>query len=153
MAEPAHRRAIRGPLLVFLVGAVVIEIVWTIFLGLHLPRHYVAIHWDMAWVGLDVMEIAMLVLTAWAAWRMRAVFIIFASVTGTLFIVDAWFDVTTARRGDLDQSVWLALITEIPIAVALFWSAWRATQWFITDPRAAVVNDITASDEFRSDAN
>jgi len=144
MAAPVRRRTVRGPFLTLLVCAVVVEIAWTIFLGFHLPRHYVALHWDMAWVGIDLMEIALLCATAWTAWRMKVQFIIFASVTGTVFVMDAWFDITTARRGDLAQSAWLAGVTEIPIAIALFWSAWRATRWFITDAHA-VLDDAGAS--------
>jgi len=146
MTEPVHRRTIRGPLLTFLVFAVITEIGWTIILGEHLPRRYVAIHWDLAWVGIDVMEIAMLVATGWSAWRMKTQFIIFASCTGTLFVIDAWFDVTTARRGDLSQSAWLACLTEIPIAIALFWCAWRATRWFTTSLPPLADDSVVSSD-------
>ncbi len=113
----------RPRLLSLLMVAAVLEMAWTVFLGWSLPRHYVANHWRLAWVGLDVAEIVMLLATAWAAWaawRRRATLILFATITGTLLVVDAWFDVTTARHGDLLQSVVLAVVVEIPAAGAMF---------------------------------
>ena len=128
MARPIRLRIARGPLLALLVLVATLEIIWTIYLGLRLPRHYVANHWDLAWVGLDVGEITMMFLAAWAAWRRRAVFILFACVSGTLFLVDAWFDVTTARLGDVWQSSVVAVVWEMPLAIALYWLAARATR-------------------------
>jgi len=63
----------------------------------------------------------MIFATAWAAWRRRAILSLFATAAGTLLLVDAWFDVTTARRGDLLQSVLFALVLEVPWATVLFW--------------------------------
>ncbi|MGD0053975.1 MAG: hypothetical protein ABSC34_00870 [Acidimicrobiales bacterium] len=127
----ARRRRVhlpRDPLLTLLTSAALAEIAWTIYLGWRLPRHYVANHWDLAWVGLDVAQILMLLLAAWAAWRGRALLILFASSAGTLLLLDAWFDVTTARHGDLLQSVLLALVVEVPSAIALFWITWRSVR-------------------------
>ena len=115
----------RSSLLTLLTTAALLETVWTIYVGWRLPRHYVANHWDLAWVVLDAAQVVMLVLAAWAAWQRRALLIIFASSAGTLLIIDAWFDVATARRGDVTQSLLMALILEIPSAVVLFWVAWR----------------------------
>ncbi len=103
-----------------LLAAAIVEMAWTAYLGWRLPRHYVANHWRLAWVGLDVAEIVMLVTTAWAAWRRHARLILFATITGTLLVVDAWFDVTTARHGDVLQSALLAVFVEIPAAMAMF---------------------------------
>jgi hypothetical protein len=127
----ARRRALRSTrerLLLFLTFAAIAEVLWAIYLGWTLPRHYVANHWVLAWVGLDVAEIAMLLATAWAAWRQRAVLILFAIVLATLLLVDAWFDVTTARRGDFLQSLLLAIFAEVPLSLLLFWTAWRAAR-------------------------
>ncbi len=103
-----------------MVAAVVVEMAWTVFLGWRLPRHYIANHWRLALVGLDIAEIVMLLATAWAAWCRRATLTLFAAITGTLLVVDAWFDVTTARHGDLLQSVLLAVVVEIPAAGVMF---------------------------------
>jgi hypothetical protein len=124
VALPLRLRLPRDPLLTVLASAALVETAWTIYIGWRLPRHYVADHWDLAWVGLDVAQIVMLLLAAWAAWRGRALLILFASAAGTLLLVDAWFDVTTARHGFV-QSLIFALVIEIPSSIALFWITWR----------------------------
>ncbi len=68
---------------------------WIVILGLTLPRRYVVNHWTLAWVGFDVALLCALATTAWAAWRRRQVVIIAALVTGTMLVLDAWFDVVT----------------------------------------------------------
>ena len=112
--------------------AILAETAWTIYLGTRLPRTYVAGHWDLTWVGLDVSEIVMLIGAAWAAWRRRAVVIVFAVAAATLLVVDAWFDLTTARHGDVRQSVATACL-EIPSALGMLWVARRATRRLLVD--------------------
>ena len=124
MAEPRRPQFTRDVLIVTLIAGAILEIAWTVFLGWRLPRHYEANHWDLAWVGLDSAQVAMLLCSAWAAWKRRAVLIMFASAAGTLLLVDAWFDTVTARYKDLEISG-LFLILEIPWAVIFFWVAYR----------------------------
>ena len=128
MDRTSRLRLPRDPLLGVLVTAALLETAWIAYLGVRLPRHYVANHWDLAWVGLDVAQVVMLLLSAWAAWRRRARLILFATSSGTLMVLDAWFDVTTARGGDFDQSLVLALALEVPFALGLFWVAWRTVK-------------------------
>lgn len=120
----ARAPSTRDTLLSVFAACAVGETAWTIYLGFSLPPHYNANHWDLAWVGLDVAQVAMLILAAWAAWRRRAVLIVFASVSGTLLLVDAWFDVTTARFSDVDTALWF-LAVEVPLALMMFWLAAR----------------------------
>jgi len=126
----ARPRLVREPLLSALTLAAVVETVWTIYIGWRLPRDYVANHWDLAWVGLDATQVVMLLACAWAAWRRRAVLILFASISATLLLVDAWFDVTTARQGDVVVSVIVAGLVEVPSAIALFWVTRRSIRQF-----------------------
>ncbi len=128
MARRFALRTTRDRLLSALVVGAFIEILWTIYLGWRLPRHYVAHHWDLAWVGLDVAEILLLLGSAWAAWRRRAILILFAVASATLLLLDAWFDVTTAGHGDFRVSVVVSLLVEVPSALALLWIARRATR-------------------------
>jgi hypothetical protein len=116
-------RTRRDRILTALLIAAFAEIIWSIYLGFALPPHYVAHHWALAWVGLDVAEVAMLFCAAWAAWRQRALLILFTIAGATLFLLDAWFDVTTANRGDVTQSLLLAIVVEVPSALALLWVA------------------------------
>ena len=94
---------------------------WIIVLGLTLPRRYVASHWNLAWIGFDLALLTGLALTAWAAWRRRAVVVLFATATATLMFADAWFDVTTARSRDLWVSVLQAVFVEVPFAIFLMY--------------------------------
>ena len=141
MAIPLHLRLPRNPLLTVLATAALVETAWTIYIAWRLPRHYVANHWDLAWVGLDIAQVIMLLLAAWAAWRGRALLILFATAAGTLLLVDAWFDVTTARNGGFAQSGLFALLIEVPAAVALFLITWRTIK--------ELANSIFVADEVR----
>ena len=118
-------KLIRWSLLRLMTLGAVAETGWTIYVGLDLPRHYVANHWDVAWVGLDVAQVTMLSCAAWAAWRRSTLLVIFSTASATLLVTDAWFDVTTARRGDVFQGILLAGLVEIPSAVILLWVAHR----------------------------
>ena len=130
----AHRLALRTTrerlLGAFVVG-VFLEIVWTIYLGWRLPRHYVAHHWDLTWVGMDVAEILLLLGSAWAAWRRRAVLIVFAVALATLLLLDGWFDVTTAGHANFLESVLVSIFLEVPSALALLWIARRTARRLI----------------------
>jgi hypothetical protein len=115
-------------LLGVLITAALLETAWIVYIAIRLPRHYIANHWDLAWVGLDVAQVLMLLLAAWAAWRRRALLIIFSTSAATLLMLDAWFDVTTARGGDFDESLVLALVFEVPFAIGLLWVTRRTVQ-------------------------
>lgn len=123
------------------LGAI-LETLWTIFLAIRLPRHYVANHWDLAWVGLDSAQVLFLMLTAWAAWRRRAILMLFANTAATLLLMDAWFDVTTARYRDIGESL-LSLTIELPSALFLLWmsrrTARRVTKAWLSDSDLALV--------------
>jgi hypothetical protein len=99
---------------------------WIVVLGLTLPRHYVANHWTLAWVGFDVALLCALATTAWASWRRRQVVIIAALVTGTMLVFDAWFDIVTdSTTRDLIISVVTAVVAELPLAALMFLGAFR----------------------------
>ena len=106
---------------ILLVAATAL-IVWTIFLGLTLPRKYDAGHWDLLWTGFDAALFCVLGYAAWAAWFRRQVLATTAIIAGTLLLCDAWFDIITSI-GHRDQ--WLTLLTglggELPLAVFFFW--------------------------------
>ena len=122
----AHERVDLGRRLFrILTVAAVGETVWTVYLGWRLPHTYVAENWDAAWVGLDAAQVLSLLACAWAAWRHRAILTVYATLAATLLLVDAWFDLTTARRSDFDTSL-ITLIIELPSAAALLWIARRA---------------------------
>lgn len=129
----------RGVLLSALVVGSAGLVVWTVYLAIALPKRYDANNWGAAWVGLDVMEVIALLATTWAAIKRRVVLVFFATAAATMLLLDAWFDVTTARSGGFLESLLGALIVEIPAALVLYWMAVatlrRATRAWLADER------------------
>lgn len=99
---------------------------WMIFLGLTLPPHYEARHWQLLWIGFDVFEVAALAHVAWSAWFRRQVTLVSTIVAAVLLFSDAWFDVITSF-GNRDQWVTIAtaLLGELPLAFFFLWIARR----------------------------
>lgn len=106
--------------LVFFSSACVFLIFWIGYLAATLPRTYEATHWKASWAGFDVFLLAGLAATAWASWRKRQVFMIFAVATAALLVCDAWFDITTSwGTRDLPMSIASAACVELPVSALL----------------------------------
>jgi hypothetical protein len=102
--------------------AAVLLIPWTAWLALRLPSRHVSRHWDIAWVGFDVVLTAMIATTGIALWKRSPIAPLAATAAATLLLVDAWFDIFTARAGDeLDWAILAAALGELPLAVLCFW--------------------------------
>ena len=128
VVEPpaAHRPVPRwvGP--AFLVLAV-LTVPWIAVLAVTLPKHQYTGHYRMAWVGFDVLLVVMLARTGWVAWRGHDYVQIPAVMTGTLLVVDAWFDVMTSHgRDQMLTALGSALLIELPLAALCFWIARHA---------------------------
>jgi len=122
LVAPAPRWA--GP---FYLLAAACLIPWIVYLSFALPEHATAGHWDAAWVGFDAMEFIAFAGTAYLAYRRSTWVDILATATAVLMIVDAWFDITTADTAwELIQSILLAVIAELPLAVLSLWIARHA---------------------------
>ena len=115
---PDPGAALRRRLLIAaaLIGALALA-AWIGVLADTLPRYYRAGGWRITWVGFDTALLAVVALTAWAAWRRRQVLILCLVVLATLLICDAWFDTTLdwQTRGFM-FSLALALGVELPVA-------------------------------------
>jgi hypothetical protein len=121
-ATRRRRRRIIDVLVIACLGL----IPWIVLLGVTLPHRYVADHWAVAWVGYDVALLCALALTAWAAWRRRQIVIVASLVTGTMLVIDAWFDIVTdSTTRDLIISVVTAVLGELPLAALAFLGAFR----------------------------
>jgi hypothetical protein len=106
-----------------LVCAVVL-IPWTALLFATLPRDYVANHWDLAWGGFDLGLGVALASTAVLVVRRSPYAEVTATITGTLLVCDAWFDVLTSRGvSDIAQATASAVLIELPLAGLCFWMA------------------------------
>jgi hypothetical protein len=107
-----------------LLACAIVLIPWTGVLFATLPRHYVANHWAIAWGGFDIGLGIALAATAIMVVRRSPYAEVTATVTGTLLVCDAWFDVLTSRgASDIAQAVTLALLVELPLAALCFWMA------------------------------
>lgn len=99
---------------------------WIAGLGFVLPTSHEAAHYGASWIGFDLGLCAMLLRTGWLAQKGREHIELSAAITGTLLVVDAWFDVVTAdTRGELVLALVLALCAELPLAVFFLWIAGR----------------------------
>jgi hypothetical protein len=135
-AETPQGRHRRHLLIDLLLVSSVALVPWIVGLVLTLPHHYIAHHWEVAWVGFDLVLLAGLASTAWAAWRRRQIVVLTALVTGTLLVTDAWFDVVTAATtGDFVVSTLTAVFGELPLAAIMFWSAHRVVKLTIRNVR------------------
>jgi hypothetical protein len=107
-----------------LLGCAIVLIPWTGLLFATLPRHYVANHWEVAWGGFDLGLGLALASTAIMVARRSPFAEVTATITGTLLVCDAWFDVLTSRGvSDIAQAATLALLVELPLAALCFWMA------------------------------
>lgn len=112
----------------------IILLPWTIYLGITLPRHHLAAHWDVSWTGLDIALIASLISTGLFAYFRSIWMVITSASTGTLLLVDAWFDVMSEKNGnDFHQALILAFAFELPLALLSYFLASHAL-WHNTRP-------------------
>jgi predicted branched-subunit amino acid permease len=91
---------------------------WVVLLAVTLPSHHRSAHWDVAWVGLDVLLAALLLTVAVTAWRRSPWLEGAATATAALLFVDAWFDVlTSSTRVELVVALLEATLVELPLAL------------------------------------
>jgi hypothetical protein len=97
---------------------------WVIYLGFELPERSTAQHYNLAWVGFDVLLIIALARTALFAWQGKRRVQLPAVATATLLIVDAWFDVwTSSNSSALIQALCFAFLLELPLAAMAMYIA------------------------------
>lgn len=115
----ARARRIRRRRLALNLAAPAVLLPWIVYLAVSLPDHYVARNWGAAWVGFDVLLLAMFALTAVFGLLRRQLLVLAAYGTGLLLVCDAWFDVMTAAPRDRWLSLASALLVELPVAAVL----------------------------------
>src|SRR2546423_121864 len=90
---------------------------WASRLATILPSRYVVGHWDIAWVGFDLMLAAGIAATGVTVWRRSPFAPAISLGTAVMLLCDAWFDVVTSTgTGDLVPSLLLAGLVELPLA-------------------------------------
>ena len=125
LRDAASNRRRRLSLLLFMGGCVVLA-AWIALLMVTLPKNYHSTHWRGAWVGFDFALLGAFAVTAWASWRERQLLIMCLTVTGTLLLCDAWFDLMLDIGTDeIWMSVLSAAVAEVPLAFIMFIAARR----------------------------
>ena len=119
LTDPATSRRRRIGLVVTTLSCLGLA-AWVGVLNVSLPAEFVAHQWRVAWIGFDVALLVALGATAWAAWGRRQLLIVFALVTATLMVCDAWFDVTLSwGSSESALSIFTAVCGELPAATIM----------------------------------
>jgi hypothetical protein len=104
----------------------IVLIPWTIYLGFDLPDWQESSHYNIAWVGFDVILLVVLGATGFFALRRSHFLAMGATAAATLLVVDAWFDVMTSPAGSqFLQSLASAVFIELPLAAVCGWLAYH----------------------------
>jgi hypothetical protein len=103
----------------------VVMVPWTIYLGYSLPSRQRSPHYDIAWVGFDVMLLVALACTGYFALRRSRYLATAAAATATMLTVDAWFDIMTSPRHQLPEAITLAVLVELPLAGVCAWLSYH----------------------------
>lgn len=103
----------------------IVMVPWIGYLAVTLP-HAARAYERGPWVGFDVGLMVGLAATAVLAWRGSIRVAFAATVTATLLVVDAWFDVTTSiRTSDVTWALAMSVV-ELGLAGVCGWIAWHA---------------------------
>jgi hypothetical protein len=99
---------------------------WIATLATFLPSTSQSAHYDIAWAGFDLLLGLLLLRTGWAALHRREQSGLTAAMTGTLLVVDAWFDVLSASHTlEFLTALAMAVCVELPLAALCLWIAGR----------------------------
>jgi hypothetical protein len=111
-------------------AAGVLLVPWIFWLSSNLKAHHTTHHWDVAWTGFDIGLVLAFLGTALSAWRRSPWLQAFAAATGTLLLVDAWFDIVLEdRNDDLRWAIVTAVVAELPAAAVCFFVAYRTERF------------------------
>jgi hypothetical protein len=136
MEAPGKTEVSRWVAPTFIVCSVVL-IPWIVYLGFSLPSRQVSRHYDLAWVGFDVLELITLAATGYFALRRSRYLALASASAATLLVIDAWFDVVTSPRHELLGAVVLAVLIELPLAGVCAWLSYHTEH--LADRRVRVV--------------
>jgi len=103
---------------------------WAVWLGASLRPDHTTDRWDVVWTGFDLGLALAFVLTAVAAWRRSPWVGALAATSGTMLIVDAWFDIVLeSHRDAIRTAVMEAVFAEVPVAIFCYWIAYRTSRY------------------------
>ena len=116
----------------FFVVAAVVLIPWIVLLfGDTSSQLGVGKHWHLVWGGFDCFLVLGFASTAYRIAVRSPVGAITAASTGTMLLIDAWFDILTSRRpSEQLTAILMAVFAEIPCALICFFVAHRIVRLF-----------------------
>ncbi|ROR33958.1 hypothetical protein [Kitasatospora cineracea] len=110
--------------------AAVLLLPWIVDLALNVRGHFGARNLSNAWVWLDLIEAASLLLLAALVRRRHRTTSPIASATAVLLGMDAFFDLWSAHRGEAFRTAeLLAYAAELPSAALLAALSWYSLRW------------------------
>jgi hypothetical protein len=114
----------------FFLGGAVVLIPWIVLMFtvpqvVDVPRH-----WQLVWGGFDCFLVLGFAVTAFRLMTRSPRGAVTAAMTGTMLLIDAWFDVLTTHRGGQIVSVLMAAFAEIPCALICFYVSRRIVALF-----------------------
>jgi|SRR5579883_745950 hypothetical protein len=118
--------------MVFFIAAAIVLIPWIVLLfGDTSAQFGVAKHARLVWGGFDCFLVVGFAVTAYRIATRSPRGAITAAATGTMLLVDAWFDILTARRPSAQlTAILMAVFAEIPCALICFFVARRIVHLF-----------------------
>lgn len=121
----------RRPMQIFAIIAIFL-VPWSLWLSYSLPIDHTDHRWNLVWSIFDVGMLGSMAMTAYLGMKKSGWVVIWASITGTFLLVDAWFDCITAKDAwEHLTSISSATFIEIPLGLLAFWIAYRAGKQFI----------------------
>lgn len=104
-------------LTVLYAGFVIALVPWIMYLSAVLPLRQVVHNWNLVWIGFDIMILVTAIITSYFAVHRSPWIALSTSILSTLLIIDAWFDIATARPFEAPAAWLLAIFFEIPLAL------------------------------------
>jgi hypothetical protein len=114
----------------FFLGGAVVLIPWDVLMFSVPQVVNVPKHWVLVWGGFDCFLILGFAVTAFRLMTRSPKGAVTAAMTGTMLLIDAWFDVLTTHRGGQLVSILMAVFAEIPCALICFYVSRRIVSLF-----------------------
>jgi hypothetical protein len=114
----------------FFLGCAVVLIPWIVLMFTVPEEVNVPKHWVLVWGGFDCFLVLGFAVTAFRLMTRSPRGAVTAAMTGTMLLIDAWFDVLTTHRGGVWLSILMAVFAEIPCAVICFAVSRRIVKLF-----------------------
>ena len=128
--ELGSKRLLPRWVVTFFVGGAVILIPWIVLMFTVPQVVNVSRRWELVWGGFDCFLVLGFAVTAFRLITRSPRGAVTAAMTGTMLLIDAWFDVLTTHRGGQVISILMAVFAEIPCALICFYVSRRIVGLF-----------------------